>query len=110
MKVAIPVAEGNLCLHFGHCEYFAIFDVVNGAVSGRTDVTPPPHAPGVIPKFLNEQDVAVILAGGMGQKAIQLFDQFGIKVVIGAPSIDPKLAVEQYLIDTLQTGTNVCDH
>jgi predicted Fe-Mo cluster-binding NifX family protein len=110
MKVAVPVADGTLCLHFGHCQYFAIFDVENGAVKGRNDVNPPPHAPGVIPKFLNEQDVAVILAGGMGHKALELFDQFNIQVVTGASPVDPQIAVEDYLKGTLQTGANVCDH
>jgi predicted Fe-Mo cluster-binding NifX family protein len=110
MKVAVPIADGKLCLHFGHCQYFAIFDMENGAVTGRNDVAPPPHAPGVIPRFLNEQDVAVILAGGMGQKALELFDQFNIQVVIGAPAVEPLQAVEDYLKGSLQTGANVCDH
>ncbi len=110
MRVAVPVAEERLCMHFGHCETFSVFNVEDGKIVGSEKLTPPPHEPGVIPKFLNENNVDVILAGGMGQKAVQFFDQFGIKVVIGAPSIEPEEAVKQYMDGTLETGSNVCDH
>lgn len=110
MRVAVPVAEQRLCLHFGHCETFRVFEVEDGQVKGSEQLPPPPHAPGVIPEFLNKHNVDVILAGGMGQRALQFFDQFGIKVIIGAPSIEPEEAVKQYLDGSLETGANVCDH
>ena len=112
MKVAIPLAQGKLTLHFGHCEQFAIIDVNEETkeVSGREDLTPPPHEPGVLPKWLHEQGANVIIAGGMGQRAQQLFTQNDIKVVVGASVAQPEELVSAYLQGTLETGSNICDH
>jgi Mrp family chromosome partitioning ATPase/predicted Fe-Mo cluster-binding NifX family protein len=112
MRFAIPLQDGKLCLHFGHCDVFALVDTDGdgGTIVRRTDVTPPPHEPGVLPKWLHEQGVNVILAGGMGQRAQQLFVQNDIKVVVGAPVESPENLVTAYHNQTLQTGANTCDH
>ena len=110
MRFAIPLHDGKLCLHFGHCDLFAVIDTENGTITGRTDMTPPPHEPGVLPKWLHEQGVNVILAGGMGQRAQQLFVQNAIDVVVGAPVDTPENLVTAYHNQTLQTGANTCDH
>ena len=112
MRIAIPVADGALCMHFGHCEQFALVDVDEGAKKIlKTDyVTPPPHEPGVLPRWLHEQGANVIIAGGMGQRAQALFAQNGIKVLVGAPVGSPEDIASAYLNQTLQVGDNVCDH
>ena len=112
MKIAIPTAGGQLCLHFGHCEQFAIVeaDADRGEILGTTWLTPPPHEPGVLPRWLHEQGANAIIAGGMGQRAQGLFAQNGIKVLVGAPSGTPEEIVSEYLRGTLQVGENVCDH
>ena len=88
MKIAIPIAEGKLSLHFGHCEQFALLEAneATGQVVGKTMLNPPPHEPGVLPRWLHEKGANVIIAGGMGQRAQSLFAENGIKVVIGAPA------------------------
>ncbi len=110
MRIAIPLANGKLATHFGHCELFGIYDVENGKIINKQMMTPPPHEPGVIPRFLNEQGVNKIIAGGMGQRAIQFFNDYGIEVIIGAPVKDPETLIEEYLNGTLQLGENVCSH
>ncbi|RKY04172.1 MAG: ATPase [Planctomycetota bacterium] len=112
MKVAIPLAQGKLTLHFGHCEQFSIIDVNEETkeIAGREDLTPPAHEPGVLPKWLHEQGANVIIAGGMGQRAQQLFTQNDIKVIVGASSDAPEALVAAYLQGTLETGNNACDH
>jgi ATP-binding protein involved in chromosome partitioning len=112
MKIAIPVANGCLCMHFGHCEQFALtsVDEATKKVLETTMLTPPPHEPGVLPSWLHEQGATVIIAGGMGQRAQQMFTQNGISVVVGAPGDAPESIVSAYLEGTLQTGQNVCDH
>jgi ATP-binding protein involved in chromosome partitioning len=52
----------------------------------------------------------VIIAGGMGRRAQQLFAQNGITVVVGAPAETPEQLVSAYLSGTLETGGNLCDH
>ena len=95
MKFAIPMAEGKLTAHFGHCKEFAIIDVENNEIKEKSVLVPPPHEPGVLPKWLHDLGANVIIAGGMGQRAIQLFDQVGIKVIIGAPVEEPEVPSQQ---------------
>jgi len=110
--IAVPVANGVLGQHFGHCEQFALFEVAadGKTIGGKRVLTPPPHEPGVLPRWLHEQGADVIIAGGMGAKAQNLFTQNNIKVVVGAPSEDAEQVVKAYLSGTLETGANVCDH
>lgn len=110
MRFAIPLAEGKLTAHFGHCQEFAIIDVEAEEITKKEILVPPPHEPGVLPKWLDEMGANVIIAGGMGNRAISLFQERGITVVTGAPSLEPERLVQDYLKQTLLTGSNLCDH
>jgi predicted Fe-Mo cluster-binding NifX family protein len=112
MKIAIPITNGTLSAHFGHCEEFALVDV-NEQTKEITNVAtlqPPAHEPGVLPRWLAEQKADVIIAGGMGQRAQQLFAQNNIKVVVGAPEQSAEALASAYFNDTLEAGDNACDH
>lgn len=112
MKIAIPVVDQQLCLHFGHCAQFAMVEVDDQekTITSTHYLEPPAHEPGVLPKWLHEQGVNVILAGGMGSRAQQLFEQNGIHVVVGCSPATPETLVEAYLSGELQPGDNTCDH
>ncbi|MCK4275186.1 MAG: P-loop NTPase, partial [Phycisphaerae bacterium] len=112
MKIAIPLANGRLSMHFGHCEQFALVEVDEATrKSGETELlSPPGYEPGVLPRWLHEQGATVIIAGGMGQRAQQLFAQNNITVVVGASADAPEQLVSAYLEGTLQAGENICDH
>lgn len=109
-RIAVPTADGMLCNHFGHCEKFVLMDVEGSEIRNRTEVTPPPHEPGVLPRWLADQGVRVVIAGGMGQRAVSLFEERGIRVLTGAPVEEPQQLVRRYLEGTLVCGANVCDH
>ena len=112
MKIAIPLADGILSMHFGHCERFALIDVdqTEKKILKREDIEAPPHEPGLLPPWLAERGANVIIAGGMGQRAQNLFAQQGIQVVVGAPAESPENLVANFLAGTLQAGENICDH
>lgn len=112
MKLAVPTAMGKLCMHFGHCEEFVIatIDEKTKSIAKIEQVIPPPHEPGLLPKWLHEKGVTVIIAGGMGMRAQQFFHQFGIEVVVGAPADDPQTVMLNWLNGELITGGNICDH
>jgi len=110
MRYAIPTEDGRLTAHFGHAGVFTLIDVENGQVCRTQAVNPPPHEPGVLPRWLKEQGVNVIIAGGMGQRAQSLFAENGIQVVVGAEAAPVEDLVRQHLAGTLKTGQNVCDH
>jgi len=111
MKIAIPTANGVLCPHFGHCQQFAVIEVDpdTKTIIKSEAMTPPPHEPGVFPSWLSQMGCSLIIGGGMGGRAIAMFQQSGIKVVIGAPSGKPEDIVMAYLNDELSTGANLCD-
>lgn len=112
MKCAVPVTGGVMSLHFGHCEQFALFDVdeQKKEITGKELINSPGHQPGLLPAWLAERGVSVVIAGGMGSRAQGLFQQNGIEVVIGALESDPEEAVLSYLGGGLATGENICDH
>ncbi|MCP4547659.1 MAG: ATPase [bacterium] len=112
MRIAIPVANGQLCPHFGHCEQFALIDVDRKSmeVVAQMMVDPPPHEPGILPRWLGELNATIIIAGGMGQRAQALFEEQNIKVVIGASAGSPEDLAKAFLAGTLKSGQNLCDH
>ena len=112
MKYAIPVTGGTMSPHFGHCEQFALFDVEEQkkAIIKKELITSPEHQPGLLPVWLAEKGVSVVIAGGMGPRAQDIFQENGIKVVLGAMESDPEKAVLNHINGTLAIGDNVCDH
>ena len=110
MKFAIPLADGKIAAHFGHCKEFALIDVEENLIKKKEILLPPPHEPGVLPKWLHEQGVNVIIAGGMGNKAQVLFNEQNIELITGAPTLEPEDLINRYLNNTLMTGNNLCDH
>jgi ATP-binding protein involved in chromosome partitioning len=110
MKIAIPLVNGRLSEHFGHCEQFALVEVNPEAktIVSQKQVVPPPHEPGVLPRWLHEQGVLVIIAGGMGQRAINLFNEYGITVKTGAPGQTPELLAQAYLRGELTASVAAC--
>lgn len=108
--IAIPTSKNYLCQHFGHCETFALFEIENKKITGEKFVNPPPHEPGVLPAWLASLGVTHIIAGGMGHRAISLFNQQNILVYTGAEEKPARILVEDFLGDQLITGLNTCDH
>jgi len=111
MKIAIPLVQGTLSAHFGHCERFALLDIgENGNILSQEEQIPPPHEPGVLPAWLHELGATHIIAGGMGMRAKELFERHGIQVIVGASQGTAEEIAAAYLNGTLTTGENICDH
>ena len=110
--IAVPVADGRLCSHFGHCHQFALYnvDLPQRRIESSRRLDPPPHEPGLLPRWLSEQRAQVIIAGGMGHRARDAFDSHGIQVVVGATPDEPHAIVQAYLDGELEIDENPCDH
>lgn len=109
MRVAISVDDSNgldsvVSPHFGRCPYYILVDL-DGQEVKRVNAVPNPnygrHAPGTVPAFIQDQGADVMLAGGMGRRAIALFQQYGIEAVTGAGGTVHR-ALAQYLGGALQ--------
>ena len=110
MKIAIPLVGDRLSEHFGHCEKFALVELDLDAkkIVNQTLTTPPPHEPGVLPRWLHEQGVFAIVAGGMGQRALNLFNEYGIGVMRGVPGETAEAMAQAYLAGQLTSGVAGC--
>ncbi len=112
MRIAVPLASGKLCAHFGHCEQMALLEVdeQRREVVRTTYLTPPPHEPGVMPTWLHELGANVVICGGMGKRAQEFFRVLDIHVVVGAPAETPEKVAAAFLKGSLAVGENICDH
>lgn len=112
MKIAMPVAEGALSMHFGHAAEFALIEVdrEKREILGSEMLAAPPHEPGRLPAWLHDKGANLIITGGMGRRAQSLFQDNGIEVIIGASSEAPEKVARAYLDGNLVTGSNICDH
>lgn len=109
MRIAVSVdtndgLESVVASHFGRCPYFAIVDLEDGKVQSARVVDNPfygRHQPGQVPGFIQSQDADLMIASGMGGRAIEFFRQYGIGVACGA-SGTVREAVAAYQADQLQ--------
>ena len=79
MKIAVASTGAMTTEHFGHCENFNIFDAENGVITGHESIPNPGHKPGFLPNYLGDLGVNVVISGGMGQGAIDIFNARGIE-------------------------------
>lgn len=109
MKVAISTDMDYVSAHFGRCASYTIVDIEEGKVAYREEIPNPGHQPGFLPQFLSDRGVNVIIAGGMGPRAQDLFAQKNIETLIGVQGpIDTVIA--QFLEQELKTGEDLCGH
>jgi predicted Fe-Mo cluster-binding NifX family protein len=109
MRVAISTDDNKgldsvVSPHFGRCPYYVLVDLEDRQVRQVSAVENPYygyHQPGQVPDFIKRQGADVMLAGGMGRRAIDLFQQCGIEAVTGAAG-SVRHALEQYLGGVLQ--------
>ncbi|OPJ57676.1 NifB/NifX family molybdenum-iron cluster-binding protein [Clostridium oryzae] len=107
MKIAIASEEKYVSGHFGHCGGFTIYDAEDGKIINKNYTPNPGHKPGYLPVFLKKLDVNVIIAGGMGETAQQLFSENGIEVVVGAQGVCDE-AVQKYINGELKSTGSIC--
>lgn len=114
MRYGVPVSNGVLDAHFGHCQGFAVIDTDEAKKEIlKSEIIPSPgHEPGVLPGWLAGQGATIVLAGGMGGRAVDLFKQNGIEVILGAPPMPPEQVVMDFMNGNLVSGINTCsdDH
>ncbi|ACA44281.1 dinitrogenase iron-molybdenum cofactor [Clostridium botulinum] len=107
MKIAIASDGKYVSGHFGHCEGFTIYEVEEGKSLNKNFTPNPGHRPGYLPVFLKELNVNVIIAGGMGETAQDLFNENNIEVVVGIQGLSDDMA-QKYIQGELKSTGSVC--
>ena len=107
MKIAVPCMGDTVAQHFGHCENFKLFDTEDKKIISEENIPNPGHKPGFLPNFLADKGAKVVIAGGMGGGAVDIFNERDVEVVLGA-SGDASACVEKYLAGELESTGSVC--
>ncbi|MGI6037848.1 MAG: NifB/NifX family molybdenum-iron cluster-binding protein [Limnochordia bacterium] len=106
-KIAVACEKDMVTEHFGHCANFSLFEVENNQIVNSQFIPNPGHQPGFLPNFLHDLEVKVIISGGMGTRAMEIFNEKGIEVVVGATG-NHQAAVEGYLNGSLKSSGILC--
>lgn len=109
-KIAIPVDSGQVSSHFGHAALFFIYTIEEGKIIRTSKEVPPPHEPGVIPRWVKSLGVDTLITGGIGRKAVDIFEQLGVRVLCGAETRLAEELVADYLADRLKLSGETCSH
>jgi len=112
IRIAIPSADGRLHGHFGGCGEFTLVDTnpKSRTVISTQTIAAPPHKPGLYPRWLREQGVRVVIAGGMGKGCLNNLLVNGVMVLAGEVNARVEVLVAAYLAGQL-TGSPVgCEH
>ena len=112
MKIAFAVEENKgiesmLAYHFGRCPYYVFVDVEGTKVKNTEGKENPffnRHEPGVVPKFIADEKAEIIVAGGMGPRAIDWFKNLGVKAITTRPR-KIKDILQDYFDGNLQGAT-----
>lgn len=110
MKIGVTYEKGQIFQHFGHTEKFKIYEVEEGKVVSTTVVDTNGSGHGALAGFLLENEVEVLICGGIGMGAQVALSQVGIQL-FGGVSGDADAAVEALLKEELVFNPNVtCSH
>ena len=107
IKIAVASEDEMVTEHFGHCVNFNVFEAENNQIVKSESISNPGHKPGFLPNYLNDMGVNVVISGGMGGGAIDIFNAKNIEVIVGA-SGNAKAAAEAYLQGSLKSTGSVC--
>ncbi len=107
LKIVICTESGNVAQHFGRAPWFTFVTIENNKVTEKDALPNPGHTVGSIPKFINEQGATCMITGGIGHRAVDFFNQYGIEVIRGViGSVDDTIG--KILDGTLEGGENIC--
>lgn len=89
MKVAIPTLGNNgldeyVSEHFGRAPTFTVVDLLTNEVKVILNTSAHRGGSGYPPEILANAGVEVMLCRGLGPRAIDMFEQYGIEVYVGA--------------------------
>ena len=104
--------EGVLSAHFGRCPYYTLVDIDGDSVSDVTIVANPyftSHVPGAVPEFIKSQGAHVMIAGGMGPRALDIFNEFGIEAITTGGQETLQDILSAYLRGEIK-GAAGCEH
>lgn len=109
MKIAVTYDNGNIFQHFGRTDFFKVYQVEDDQIVSSEVIGSNGVGHGALAGLLADQDVDVLICGGIGGGAQAALQEAGVELCAGAQG-DADQAVEAYLKgEMVSTGAN-CDH
>jgi len=108
MIVAIATDQNRCSDHFGHCQGFKTYDIVDGKIEKEEFISNPGHKPGFLPVYLSGRGVNVIISSGMGSSAQNLFKKENIEVIVGCEGTLEEI-IKDYIDKNLVSNQSVCN-
>lgn len=109
MKICIPIEGMMVSQHFGHTPEFLIVTIDDGKILSKKVEKSPGHEPGLLPKLMASWGVTTVITGGLGKRALDMFDERKIEVISGVTGTADE-ALNAFLEGKLVAGENMCDH
>ena len=110
-KIAIPINENEILEgHFGQTKAFAFYNIESNKIIAKEVLTPPAHAPGVLPKWIHQNGATHLLASTMGERAKNILDYFNVEVHLGTPQMAADKIIKLFLAGKLEFDPKLCDH
>jgi len=108
-RIAVATDGDQVARHFGRCQGYTMVNYQNGQVINQSFIPNPGHEPGFLPRFLGEQGINCVIAGGMGGRAQQLFKEQDISFVVGVTGLVNEV-VDKFIKGELSGGDSLCTH
>ena len=112
MKIAIPTRGNIVDNHFGHCEAYTVFTIDENKIITSSEILPSPQGCGCksnIASVLQQKGVSIMLAGNMGNGALNVLTSHGIEVYRGCSGDVLKVA-EGFLEGQIDDSGEGCHH
>jgi len=110
MKVALSTKNNMITQHFGHCDYFVVYEIEDNEIKSSHLIKNPPHQKGYLPKFLKSEGIDVVIAGGIGKMAVDMLKNLDIECYINVTG-DVSEVIKRYMNNELKHGGEPCtDH
>lgn len=108
MKIAVATEGNRVSRHFGRCEKYIAYEVEDNEIVHKTEIEHPGHRPGFLPRYLSKKEVDLLITGGIGPRAINMFNSLGIDVMSGIQGTVDEV-IQQYLKEELEGNVEPCE-
>lgn len=110
MKVVVACNGEKVSQHFGHCGQFTVYNIEDNKVVSKEVLAYPGHKPGLLPTYLSDNGANIVIAGGMGGSAVEMFNERGIEVIMGSLGTSDDVIAEYLAGNLKSTGSACSDH
>jgi predicted Fe-Mo cluster-binding NifX family protein len=108
-KIAISSDSGRVSPHFGRAPEYTFVTIEDNKIIKKEVLSNPGHAVGSVPKFVHDNGAKYMITDGIGPRAIDFFNQYGIDVIMGVQGSIEEV-VEKFLNGKLEKGDSSCTH